>query len=139
MVVWSVGRIRWGQRSLTTELTETTAQLAAERNKRAELAVATERIRITRQLHGFVARGVVSMVVQTETARSLLIHEPASAASAIRAIEQNGRDALTQLRRILGVLRSTSGPLVAPAAATPTQPEPHTREDSARLPEHALA
>ena len=92
--------------ALTVELTETTAQLAAERDQRAELAVATERTRIARELHGLVAHGVVTMVVQAEAARNLLRHEPLDAEAGIRAIEETGRDALTQLRRILGVLRS---------------------------------
>jgi signal transduction histidine kinase len=140
MVVWAVGRISWGQRILTIELTETTARLAVERDQRAELAVATERIRIARQLHGLVARGVVTMVVQAEAARNLLTHEPDGAAAAIRAIEQSGRDALTQLRRILGVLRSTTDsavPLAFDAAPASSVPPPH--DNTLRLPERALA
>ena len=71
------GRTRLrAQRLLTADLTETTARLAAERDQRAELAVATERTRIARQLHGLVARGVVTMVVQAEAARSLLTSNP---------------------------------------------------------------
>ena len=140
VVVWTVGRIRWGQRILTIELTETTAQLAAERDQRAALAIATERIRIARQLHGLVARGVVTMVVQAEAARSLLTHKPDGAAASIRAIEQTGRDALTQLRRILGVLRSTSGAPTPNGVDIPPAPSvPLRGESSTRLPEQALA
>jgi signal transduction histidine kinase len=140
LVVWTVGRIRWGQRTLTVELTETTARLAAERDQRAKLAVTTERIRIARQLHGQVARGVVTMVVQAEAARNLLTHERSAAAAAIRAIEHSGRDALTQLRRILGVLRSTADaapPLTVDAARPLSAPPQH--DDTARLPEYVPA
>jgi signal transduction histidine kinase len=129
LVVWTAGRVWRAQRTLTVELTETTAQLAAERDQRAQLAIATERTRIARELHGEVAHGVVTMVVQAEAARNLLLHDPGNAEAGIRAIEQTGRDALTQLRRILGVLRSTdnppprwTAPLPLPATALPTTP-----------------
>lgn len=140
VVVWTVGRMRWAQRILTVDLTETTAQLAAERDKRAELAVTSERARISRELHGAVARSVVSMVVQAEAARNLLPHKPDDAGVAIRTIEQTGRDALTQLRRILGVLRATSGaPSLLSVDAAPAPPVPPRGENTARLPEQALA
>ena len=119
IVVWAAGRALRAQRLLTVELTDTTKRLAAERDQRAELVVATERTRIARQLHGLVARGVVTMVVQAEAARNLLTRNPDDAAPAIRAIEQTGRDALAQLRRILGVLRSS--------AATGRNPSPGPR------------
>src|SRR5581483_5729827 len=108
IAVWAAGRAVRAQRLLTADLTDTTERLAAERDQRAELAVATERTRIARQLHGLVARGVVTMVVQAEAARNLLTSNPDDAAAAIRTIEQTGRDALAQLRRILGVLRSSA-------------------------------
>ena len=140
VVAWTAGRSWRTQRILTDELTETTAELAAERDQRAEHAVATERIRIARELHGLVAHGVVAMVVQAEAARNLLIHDTDRAEAAVRAIEQTGRDALTQLRRILGVLRSSGG---APASlvlhAAPTLAAPQPSVNTARLPEQALA
>ena len=117
IVVWAAGRAVRAQRLLTNELTDTTKRLAAERDKRAELAVATERTRIARQLHGLVARGVVTMVVQAEAARNLVASNPDDAAAAIRTIEQTGRDALTQLRRILGVLRSSAATVPEQLAA----------------------
>ncbi len=118
VVVWTAGRPWRAQRILNAELTETTAQLAAERDQRAELAVATERTRIARELHGLVAHGVVTMVVQAEAAGTCSCSQPEDADAAIRDIEQTGRDALTQLRRILGVLRSGAGTL------TPTRSRP---------------
>ena len=87
-----------------------------------QLAVATERTRIARDLHGPVAHGVITMVVQAEAARKLLVHEPVEVEAAIRDIEQTGRDALTQLRRILGVLRSPTDPPTATAIHTAGTP-----------------
>lgn len=140
VTVWTAGRIWRAQRNLAIDLTETTAQLAAERDQRAELAITTERIRIARELHGLVARGVVTMVVQAEAARNLLTHEPSGVEAAIHAIEHTGRDALAQLRRILGVLRST-GAAQAPRTfdTEPPQPVPPKSDYTARVPEQALA
>ena len=108
IVVWAAGRALRAQRMLTADLTDTTKRLTAERDQRAELAVATERTRIARQLLGLVASGVVTMVVQAEAARNLLTTNPDDAAPAIHTIEQTGRDLLAELRRILGVLRSSA-------------------------------
>jgi signal transduction histidine kinase len=110
VVVWAAGRAWRAQRTLNADLAETTSLLAAERDQRAELAVASERTRIARELLGLVAHRVVTMVVQAEAARNLLTQQPGNAEDAIRAIETTGREALTQLRRILGVLRAPIGP-----------------------------
>jgi signal transduction histidine kinase len=131
VVVWAAGRVWRAQQLLNADLTETTERLAAERDQRAQLAVATERTRIARDLHGPVAHGVITMVVQAEAARKLLVRQPADAEAAIRDIEQTGRDALTQLRRILGVLRSPAG------APTPTTIGAARTPPVARLGEHA--
>jgi signal transduction histidine kinase len=96
------------RRVVTSELERTSAQLAAEREDRARLAVAGERTRIARELHAMVAHSVAAMVVQAEAARSLLGHDPARADAAMGAIEGTGRQTLAEMRRILGVLRHAS-------------------------------
>jgi signal transduction histidine kinase len=95
------------QRDLSANLTTTATQLAAEQEDRARLAVVGERTRIARELHTLVAQAVTTMVVQAEAAQSLIGTEPALARSAAAAIEDTGRDALIQLRHVLGVLRSS--------------------------------
>jgi signal transduction histidine kinase len=139
IVVWAAGRVWRAQLLVNADLTETTDRLAAERDQRAQLAVATERTRIARDLHGPVAHGVITMVVQAEAARTLLVHQPAEAEAAIRDIEQTGRDALNQLRRILGVLRS-SARTPTPTAIGPAETSPVARlgEHTARKPEEVL-
>jgi signal transduction histidine kinase len=141
LVVWTGGRIWRAQRTLNTELAETTVRLATERDRQAELAVASERTRIARELHGLVAHGVVAMVVQAEAARNLVTEDPGSAADSIRAIERTGRDALTQLRRILGVLRtpvdSTDEPTTQTALRSSTSTQPR-HEALTSMPEEAL-
>jgi signal transduction histidine kinase len=91
--------------ALGRELERTSAGLAVEREDRARLAIAGERSRIARELHSLVARGVAAMVIQTEAAQSRLDLDLAQAEAAMDVIESTGRQALTEMRRILGVLR----------------------------------
>jgi signal transduction histidine kinase len=71
----------------------------------AELAVAEERERIAADLHDVVARALDRMVAEAAGADRLVATEPARAALAFGAVEQTGRDALAEIRRLLGVLR----------------------------------
>ncbi len=71
----------------------------------AELAVAEERERIAGDLHDVVARALDRMVTEAAGADRLVATEPASAARAFGAVEETGREALTEIRRLLGVLR----------------------------------
>jgi signal transduction histidine kinase len=102
---WSAGMAVRAQRELAARLRDTTTRLAAERGERARLAVADERARIARDLHMLVARSVAAMVVKAEVARELLDVRPADALAPMTAIEEAGREALAEMRRILGVLR----------------------------------
>jgi signal transduction histidine kinase len=71
----------------------------------AEVAVAEERERIAGDLHDVVARALDRMVAEATGADRLVTSEPARAALAFGAIEETGREALTEIRRLLGVLR----------------------------------
>jgi signal transduction histidine kinase len=102
---WTAGRAIRARRLLAAELQRTSAQLAAEREDRAQLAVAGERSRIATELHAIVARSVAGMVVQAEGARGMLVVDPARADLAMGAIEDAGRETLAEMRRILGALR----------------------------------
>ncbi len=107
---WAAGRAIGAHRSLTSELQRTSAWLAAEREDRAQLAVAGERSRIASELHTIVARSVAGMVVQAEGVRSMLAGDPERADLAMGAIEDTGRQTLTEMRRLLGVLRHGDDP-----------------------------
>ena len=71
----------------------------------AEQAVAEERIRIAGDLHDVVARAMRRMVLDADGAAALVDSDPPRAALALAAVEQTGRDALAEIRQVLGVLR----------------------------------
>ena len=71
----------------------------------AEAAAQQERTRIASELHDVVAHALSAMTVQAGAARRLSDRDPARAADAFAAVEGTGREALTELRRLLGVLR----------------------------------
>jgi signal transduction histidine kinase len=108
IVVWAVGRAIRSRRTLIEELQHTSAQLAAERADRERLAVAGERSRIARELHAVVAGNVAAMVVQAEAAQRVLGADRARADATMGTVEDTGRQALSEMRRILGVLRHSS-------------------------------
>ncbi len=83
------------------------------------LAAARERTRIARELHDVVAHHVSLMAVHSEAAASLLPGRPAEAGKSVEIIGQTAREALTELRQLLGVLRDPAGPGRPPAGTAP--------------------
>jgi signal transduction histidine kinase len=84
--------------------------LERERESAAESAIVAERDRIARELHDIVSHNVSLMVVQASAAREVLGTMPEEAATALRAVEDAGRGAMTDLRHLLGLLApSASG------------------------------
>jgi signal transduction histidine kinase len=88
------------------KLEDRAERLERERDAQAQIAAAAERARIARELHDVVAHNVSVMVVQADGATYALDQDPESARKALMAIAQTGRTALTEMRRMLGVLRS---------------------------------
>jgi signal transduction histidine kinase len=107
---WITGRIMRARRGLAAELKRTTDRLAAERGARELLAIADQRTRIARELQALVANSVSTMIVQTQAAQRLLDRDPTLADAAMATIEETGREAMTEMRRILGVLRHDDEP-----------------------------
>ncbi|SDU00121.1 Histidine kinase [Amycolatopsis keratiniphila] len=83
------------------------AEEAERRRLAAEVAAATERARIARDLHDVVTHHVTAMVVQADAAQFLLDSAPDRTGTGLRAISDTGRRALTELRALLGVLEAT--------------------------------
>jgi signal transduction histidine kinase len=94
---------------LAVELEERTARLEGEREERTRAAVAEERRRIARELHDVIAHTVSVMTVQAGAARLLLDEEPERAAGPLLSVEESGRQALTEIQRLLGVLGEDEG------------------------------
>ena len=80
----------------------------AEIDRQASRTAARERTRIARELHDVVAHHVSLIAVQAEAATSLLPDRPAAARRSVEIIGDTARLALTELRRLLGVLRGPS-------------------------------
>jgi signal transduction histidine kinase len=115
-VAWLTGRaVRSGAR-LTEALHETAARAAEEHDDELRRAAADERRRIARELHDLVAHSMSVMVVQAGGARRILDRDPARALEAAERIERAGREALAEMRHLLGVLHPADEP---PALAPP--------------------
>jgi signal transduction histidine kinase len=93
---------------------ERAARLEQEREEQARLAVAEERARIARELHDVVGHSVSVMTVQAAGVRRLLKPDQEREREALEIVEQTGREALAEMRRLVGVLRR---PEEAPALA----------------------
>jgi signal transduction histidine kinase len=102
---WILGDNLRTRRQYLAELEEKAARTEEQQRAEAERAVAEERTRIARELHDVMAHSMSVMVVQAGAARRVLDRDPAQAAEALAAIEGTGRESLTEMRRVLGVLR----------------------------------
>jgi signal transduction histidine kinase len=102
---YGVGFALRGQRLQSTLLANRAERLEREREQKARLAVAEERVRIARELHDIVAHAISVIVVQAQAGQRVLEGEQASAREALGSIETTGRQALVEMRRLLGILR----------------------------------
>jgi signal transduction histidine kinase len=103
--VWGAGRVVGSRRQLAAVLAEKNVLLEQEQEARALQAVAEERTRIARELHDVVAHSVSVMVMQAGAERRALGDERPQTREVLGLIEHTGRLALTEMRRLLGMLR----------------------------------
>jgi signal transduction histidine kinase len=108
--VWWLGRGLRLRRAYLAELEDRAQRLERVREGDARTARVEERARIARELHDVVAHHVSVMTVQAGAARRILDRDPESARVAMRTIEGLGRTALSEMRRIVGVLRTERDP-----------------------------
>jgi signal transduction histidine kinase len=130
-VAWILGFALGGRLRETDTARRLAEQAELEREEQARIAVAEERARIARELHDVVGHSVSVMTVQASAVRRLLEPDQDKEREALLVVEQTGREALAEMRRMVGVLRR---PDEAPALA----PQPslehieklvaHTRE-----------
>jgi signal transduction histidine kinase len=105
-ISWALGEFVGARRAYHSELEQRLKLLETERDQQARIAVGEERSRIARELHDVVAHAVSVMVVQADGAGYAIRSNPELAEAAVKTISDTGRTALTELRRLLGVLRS---------------------------------
>jgi signal transduction histidine kinase len=98
VAVWLFGAYVRTRRQLVAELRQRAADSAGA-------AAAAERARVARELHDVLAHSLGVVVVQAEAAEEALARRPEVAAESLRSIQRTGREALVEVRRLVGVLR----------------------------------
>jgi signal transduction histidine kinase len=114
-VVWVAGFLLGRKFEEADAATERAARLEHEREDQARIAVAEERARIARELHDVVGHSVSVMTVQASGVRRLLRDDQEREREALLIVERTGREALAEMRRMVGVLRRPEeAPTLAP-------------------------
>ncbi|MFJ6696284.1 sensor histidine kinase [Streptomyces sp. NPDC091272] len=106
LLAWVLGDSLRTRRAYFAQLEERATRLEKEREAQSKVAVAAERARIARELHDVVAHNVSVMVVQADGAAYVMDASPDQAKQALETISTTGRQALAEMRRLLGVLRT---------------------------------
>jgi signal transduction histidine kinase len=109
------------RRNALSALTQRAEQLERERDQQAMIAAADERTRIAREMHDVIAHSLSVMVTLSEGATLKQAAEPERANKAMRQVSTTGRQALDEMRRLLGVLRTEDAP-------RSRQPQPGTAQ-----------
>ena len=104
-IAWLIGDNLRTRRAYLAELEARAARLEREREEQAARATLEERARIARELHDVIAHNVSVMVVQASAGEDVFDSDPRRAREALAAVASTGRDALGELRRLLGVIR----------------------------------
>ena len=112
--VWAFARSVGFRRAYTAELEARAERLEHTREADTRAAIAEERGRIARELHDVVAHHVSVMTVQASAAQRMVTRNPDRAKEAMAAVEQTGRGALVEMRRLVGILRDTTDAVGGP-------------------------
>ena len=104
--VWFIGDGLRSKRTQVSDLEDRATRLEREREVAAQQAVAEERRVIARELHDMVAHNVSVIVAQSAAAQRVFDGDPEEGRVALRSIEDSGREALVEMRRMLGLLRT---------------------------------
>jgi signal transduction histidine kinase len=107
---WLAGRLVRERSRRADAFAALGARAASDRVERERAAIANERLTIGRELQDIIAHSVSVMVIHAGGARRLLQSEPDRARESILTVEQTGREALAEMRRLLGLLRKDDDP-----------------------------
>ena len=119
---WLLGETTRSRHDRTVQAEARAEQLERARLAESEAAVAAERNRIARELHDVVAHHVAMMVVQAEAGPVVVHADPDRAAATFDTISAAGKQALAEMRRLLGVLREDEAAPLAPQPGVATLP-----------------
>jgi signal transduction histidine kinase len=109
--VWGAATIVRSRQEIAAALAARTVELEHEREENAKLAVAEERARIARELHDVVAHNLSIMVVQAGAERRAIGDDRPQTSEVLETIEDTGRAAMAEMRRLLGMLRRSDDEL----------------------------
>jgi signal transduction histidine kinase len=104
LVAWGAARALRSRSELTERLHEAAAQAEEAHQEELRAAAAEERRRIAREMHDVIAHSMSVMVVQAGGARRILDRDPDRAVAAAAQIERTGREAMAEMRHLLGLL-----------------------------------
>lgn len=114
VAAWALGDLRRARVQRLAALEERAQLLELERDQEMRLAATAERARIARELHDVVAHSLSVVIAQADGGRYAGKDDPEAATGALEAIAATGRQALTDMRSLLGVLREGGGEEYAP-------------------------
>nr|WP_302477590.1 sensor histidine kinase [Aeromicrobium stalagmiti] len=121
---WLLGYLARTRRAYVASLEDRAAQLERDAAQQTQIATAAERARIAREMHDVVAHSLSVMVVQADGALYAAQKRPEQALETLRTISATGRSSLTEMRKLLGLLRDEdSNPALAPMPGARDIPE----------------
>lgn len=105
VAIWVAGTLRGTRRAYLEALVDRARRIEVEREQQDRLAAAAERARIARELHDIVAHSLSVIILQADGGRMAAAQDPSRAVGALDVVGDTARQALTDMRRLLGVLR----------------------------------
>ena len=114
LLPYALGRMMRARAAGERESRALAEQLDAARDASARAAAYGERARIARELHDVIAHSVSVMVIQAGGARLVMGEQPERAEESLRSVERAGREALAEMRRLLGILGDGDPRALAP-------------------------
>ncbi|HEY3438936.1 MAG TPA: sensor histidine kinase [Actinotalea sp.] len=114
--VFALALVRRARRETIDSLVDRARRLEVERDQLGQIATAAERTRIAREMHDIVAHSLSVIIAQADGGRYAAEQDAGAATRSLTTIAETGRAALTDMRRLLGVLRPESAAAAAPGA-----------------------
>lgn len=121
LAVWAFALARRSRLVRLEALVDRARQAEVDRDRQAQLATAAERARIAREMHDIVAHSLSVIIAQADGGRYAAARDPQAPTHALETIGEIGRAALTDMRRLLGVLRTDEAPADAPGILATAQ------------------